>query len=555
MLLYFSERRWSEAYQTAQDAIAVGDDIFAAAIGDAGRLDAIKQTGPLYVRAAYSTLQLEKPGDALVQLEAGKARLLAEAQSLGDANLAQLDSEERDQLGALRERISDLEYEYRLPADHPARRNEREISRELGEARAALRDLIDELRDTYPGFMPEGLPLDDLLALIPADGALVAPLFTSEGSAVFVVPGGTSRVTAEHVIMLDDFTLDDLQAITREADDAPGWLRYYVDYRFGQAGVQLLFDGIEDVTRRLWDAVVGEIHTRLQAFGVQRVLVMPQGDTNLLPLHAAWREVDGERRYLIDDYTITYTPSMVALSNARRKTSVGTGALVAGVSDYDQMNDLPNTRAEAESIAELLTADPLLDAAASVEAVGAGAAGKAYLHLACHGGFGWGGNAFASALYLGNDEALPLPEIMAHLDLDQVQLVVLSACETGIVDFRDAPDEFLGLPAGFMQAGASAVVSSLWTVEDRSTALLMERMYRNMLEQSMEPAQALREAQFWLREATAKDIGAYFQAYLHPRLSQEDAADAFTAIIQRFEPDDKPYSHPFYWAAFTYNGL
>ncbi|MBK8024769.1 MAG: CHAT domain-containing protein [Chloroflexi bacterium] len=258
----------------------------------------------------------------------------------------------------------------------------------------------------------------------------------------------------------------------------------------------------------------------------------------------------------MDDYLISYTPSMRALANAQRKTAQGSGALVAGVSAYKGMNDLPNTRAEAEGIAALFGVAPRIDGAASDEVVKGAVKGKAYIHLACHGGFDWAGDAFASALFLANDEPLPLPQIMAQLDLDAARLVVLSACETGLVDFDKVPDEFLGLPAGFMQAGASAVISSLWTVEDRSTALLMEHMYKLMLdkEHPMESAEALRGAQLWLRNATAKEIGAYYQAYLVPGMSQSEAGSAFIELMMRAKPDDKPYAHPFYWAAFTYTG-
>ena len=182
---------------------------------------------------------------------------------------------------------------------------------------------------------------------------------------------------------------------------------------------------------------------------------------------------------------------------------------------------------------------------------------RTFVHLASHGKFGWGGDAFASALYLGNGETLSLPEIMAKLDLSAARLVVLSACETGIVDSQSMPDEFVGLPAGFLQAGATAVISSLWSVDDRSTALLMERMYMNLLDKNnpMEPAQALREAQLWLRDATAGAIGDYYQSYLVPRLSKGDAASAYIEILQRSNLEGTPYAHPFYWAAFTYSGL
>jgi CHAT domain-containing protein len=98
--------------------------------------------------------------------------------------------------------------------------------------------------------------------------------------------------------------------------------------------------------------------------------------------------------------------------------------------------------------------------------------------------------------------------------------VVLSACETGIVDVNRSPDEYVGLPAGFMQAGAPAVISSLWTVDDHSTALLMERFYRNHREKKMSFPAALREAQLWLRD----------------------------------EAEGGRYAHPYYWAAFTFTG-
>lgn len=61
------------------------------------------------------------------------------------------------------------------------------------------------------------------------------------------------------------------------------------------------------------------------------------------------------------------------------------------------------------------------------------------------------------------------------------RLVTLSACETGITDIRQSPDEFLGLQAGLLQAGAPTVVSTLWPVDDLSTMLLMERFYQNLL--------------------------------------------------------------------------
>ena len=76
----------------------------------------------------------------------------------------------------------------------------------------------------------------------------------------------------------------------------------------------------------------------------------------------------------------------------------------------------------------------------------------------------------------------------------QADLVVLSACETGLG--RDVRGEgLLGLTHGFLHAGASQVIASLWPVRDRAAAELMQRLYRAMLRDGKTPAAALRAAQ------------------------------------------------------------
>ncbi len=71
---------------------------------------------------------------------------------------------------------------------------------------------------------------------------------------------------------------------------------------------------------------------------------------------------------------------------------------------------------------------------------------------------------------------------------------MLSACETGLG--KEVRGEGLvGLTRGFMYAGASRVVASLWSVDDVATAELMSRFYQAMEQQGMRPAAALRQAQ------------------------------------------------------------
>jgi CHAT domain-containing protein/lipopolysaccharide biosynthesis regulator YciM len=83
-----------------------------------------------------------------------------------------------------------------------------------------------------------------------------------------------------------------------------------------------------------------------------------------------------------------------------------------------------------------------------------------------------------------------------------VDLVVLSACRTGLG--KEVRGEgLIGLTRGFMYAGASSVVASLWKVDDEATAELMKSFYTNMLQKGMRPAEALRSAQNSLRQNPA----------------------------------------------------
>jgi CHAT domain-containing protein len=91
------------------------------------------------------------------------------------------------------------------------------------------------------------------------------------------------------------------------------------------------------------------------------------------------------------------------------------------------------------------------------------------------------------------DGILTAEEVQA-LDLRGTELVVLSACDTGLGRLEPGQG-VLGLQRAFRAAGAHAVAASLWKVDDAATSVLMEQFYTNLWSKKLPRLEALRQAQ------------------------------------------------------------
>jgi CHAT domain-containing protein len=243
------------------------------------------------------------------------------------------------------------------------------------------------------------------------------------------------------------------------------------------------------------------------------LIIIPHQVLHYLPFAAL---TDGPR-YLIDDYTITTLPNASALPFIQENIKLDTppyqptllilGNPVTGDFDAtaplvtrDQLGSLAFAEKEAKDIAELFGVEPLLGEVATETAIHKHASTVTILHLAAHGIFNPVAplnSLIALAPDRKNDGWLTVGEVYG-LDLNQTDLVVLSACQTNLGDLS-AGDELVGLTRSFIFAGTPSVIASLWAVEDKSTDLLMERFYTH-LGAGMGKAAALRQAQFEVRE-------------------------------------------------------
>ncbi|SEH08141.1 CHAT domain-containing protein [Candidatus Venteria ishoeyi] len=154
-----------------------------------------------------------------------------------------------------------------------------------------------------------------------------------------------------------------------------------------------------------------------------------------------------------------------------------------------------------------------------------GVLGKDYpvLHIASHFVFS-PGTEKDSYLLLGDGRHLDLGEIRQHYAFAGVDLLTLSACQTAVGSIgQGSGREIEGFGALAQKNGAKSVIASLWSVDDRSTGLLMQKLYENH-HQGDNKAEALRRAQLgFIQPQTNSTYPVY-------------------------------YRHPYYWAAFILMG-
>lgn len=240
--------------------------------------------------------------------------------------------------------------------------------------------------------------------------------------------------------------------------------------------------------------------------------------------------------YLLRKHSISYAPSATLWATDRKRNDVRLekkilafapefqgeqSALAARDERRSSLGPLLYNAVEAKSIGKLFRTKIIKGSEATRDAFLAQAARYQVLHLATHakandeeGEFSFlafaptpGDTLYEGKLYVRELYATSLP----------AELVVLSACETGMGEFKRG-EGLVSLAYGFTQAGVRSVVTSLWRVSDRETAELMEFFYQN------------------LRKGQTKDE-ALRQAKLQYMQGQSDWR-----------------AHPFFWAAFVPEG-
>ena len=527
---------WDGAAKALYAARSTADLLIGQGLNETETAHVLEEASAIGPHAAFA---IAKGGDAfgaLEALEAGRAHQLTIALHQNTARDA-LDTVDSARLDALRSNAHVAERALNTTSE-----GERQTRIDaLVAPRREMGALVDKGQMARATAEPS--PEEQLAALTDTGATLAIPIFTEPGALLLLCHPGTAGLQME-VIDLTGVSVDTLNTELHSED---GWLTAY-----GSDDTRTI--AIKRIGDRLWNLFAGPLVEALDARNVapgSRLVLLPQGALGLLPLGLACDPQTGE--CLFERYELSLAPSLAALNSGGRD---GIAPSLAAI--VNPTRDLRFSLIEAALVEELFASDArsmVCGDEATVEAALEVLKAKSHWLFSCHGAFNWS-DPRRSGLALAGGEALTLDALLSAQGLGNPRLVALSACETGLHDIQRSPEEFIGLPAAFLQLGATGVLATLWPVDDTSAALLVSRFFRHHIADGMRPAAALKTAQLWLRDLTVKHLRVFLK---DASLSERSSATADLLLDLRRDfavahPAAKPFQHPYHWGGFALHG-
>ena len=419
-----------------------------------------------------------------------------------------------------------------------------QLARSLAAVQARILERRSHLRASHPRWSElrsaETLGVNEIRRHTVDDETVLLHSFVGEESAwLWLVRGDEIRsVAIPPRAQLEERVRRLLAALSAPAETLPG-----EDLDGRRRRLAAARRAFEETGARLSDDL---FRTLLDGTDASRIVVVPDGPLAYLPFAALPDPRSASRQPFVYAVEWVQLPSASVLASLRRKNSAPTqvgvrdrtslavladpvfssedsrlhgdspAARARNVPDEREFRRLPETAVEARQLASLVTGDSLVATGfdATAQLVKSGALEPYRLvHFATHGVIDTQWPELSALVFsrVGPDGE-PLDGFLRLPDVYRLRLtadvVVLSACETALgQEIRG--EGLIGLTRGFLYAGASSVLASLWAVEDQATRELMELAYRSHLESGLPMAAAVHEAQ---RTMAARGFGPYYWA-------------------------------------------
>jgi CHAT domain-containing protein len=553
----FADQRWAKAIEGYDVAIKAVEQSRIWSSNDTRRKEITSEAMEVYVKAVQACINDCKPDKAIEYVERSKVRNLVEL--LANKDLypkRELYTKEEDyqkvckQLDQLRREIPEKQRQLEImvsgQASEPSNRFDVEkLQQNLNNLQKQYHSLLREINQIDSSFkftqQVEPISYRNIQALIDERTAIIEWYLMGDRFCTFII---TRHSPYPKVLQ---FSAKDIKLLRKRTK---AYLRLY-DRKNSSWWRNQLENRLDNLAEILH---INEIIFHIPKECDQLILIPHQG-MHILPLHALplgkreQSEKHTTQNYLLDKFPrgVRYAPSCHLLQLSQNRQGYHFGNLFAIQNPTD---NLLYTNLEVETIRTFFPSTQVLanqEATETALKVNQELPLANCIHFSCHGEFNLK-SPLESALILAKDEQpedgrLTLAEVFG-LTLNQCRIVTLSACETGLTGLNDISDEYISLPSGFLYAGSPCVVSSLWRVNDLSTALLMIKFYQN-LKSGLTVAIALNQAQTWLRDATTEQLQQW--ASQLPNANHRMQLRAFLRTKLR---NRKPFESPYYWAAF-----
>jgi CHAT domain-containing protein len=517
----FQYKFWQEIEQAYTYAQQASEKLLKAQATRTDKEAWLKDMQGIAAQAAFAFAKLDKPEQAALTLEQGSARLLSETLALNHADIEALrDSPQSKLHQAYFEALT-------------AYQNAQHIQKP-GIQQQALRDawknldaVIAQIRQVE-GFEKFLQPASFAEIEQAAEQPLLYLAVTVQGGVGIFVQREDMKSAQCSVFFLPQ--LDE----TNLREHLSAYLKAYQQRDQDNMAWGLWEARLAKLCHWLGEIFLTPLRQALP--DLRQVTLIPLGLLGLLPLHAA---TDSERSAL-DDWCITYAPNARSLNRARQIQAKTSSQCVLAIENPKR--NIHYAAYATESLRKHCPQTTVYQhATASHDKVFNALPHYDIIHFYCHSKTNTE-QPLRSLLELADDN-LHLKTLLAKGKL-KARLVLLCACETGMLADLQRAEESVSLSTGLLQAGSAAVIASLWSVRDDSTMILISHFYYLWQREQLEPAEALRQAQIWLRDSVPQQRVAFFQELL-----PEAAVVKLEAVLMQ------DFSHPYHWAGFGLIGV
>ena len=558
-LYLFDERWWAKAADYLAAALDSLDDLFTLEVTAHGRHAILTSGGDLTARLAHALVRTQGADAALraaEALERWRARATGEAIMRQEAQLAAAKELAPGLVAAFRDAsrrlmtialAGDAMRSAPTRAFHAAGSGQEPGAalasmdsvgmaplqaqlagyEEAREARRAYDAVVAHIREILPDFLRQKESVESAVRELGSHERLVYVATTPVGATALLLGGASAKsagLPTTEVWRDEQLTNALVKQLLGEFVDKGG---QPLSMRGGLLGAQYSRKNSAVKLRQALHATMqalgtsGGVLASLAAYcgtqGVQHVVLVQCGLLSLLPLHAALVSIgmtEEELVPLLDVAQVSYAPSARIWTMCRRRaarpSATRPDALV--VSDPQpqstEVRPLPGARDEAYSIKAIMLESggevKLLEGEEAryptiLEKLQKKREDLTLAHFACHG-LAELTDPMRSGILLAYGARLMTRTLLDLVPerFPRLRLVGLSACQTGLPG-TELPDEVVGQPSGWLQAGAMGVLASLWPVSDSVTVAFMTKFYELHLRDGLDPVQALWLAQRWLR--------------------------------------------------------